>query len=196
MKGATIPEDSEIIQLFHELSTRELAYSYLLQKYQQKLYWHIRRFVVRHEDADDVLQNTCIKIWENLMRFRSDSRLYTWLFRIATNEALQFVQKQRAGLHISMDAFQEEHEMPLHADSYFDGNRAERTLQEAILGLPDKQKLVFHLRYFEQMSYEEISEVCGTSEGALKASYHHAVQKIEKYLQRSLNQFLRPESNL
>lgn len=179
--------DKELLEHFLQASTKDWAFGQIVKKYQRPLYALIRRIVFRHEDVDDVIQNTFVKVWENLDRFRSDAKLYTWIYRIATNESLAFLNKQRHQDHISLDQLTQESEWELPAASYFNGQQAERSLEAAIQQLPDKQRLVFQLKYFENLSYFEISEICGTSEGALKASYFHAVQKIEKYLQRSLN---------
>lgn len=175
-------DDKELLQLFRNEATREAAFTRIIKKYQERLYWHIRRMVVEHEDANDVLQNMFIKVWKNLDNFREDSQLYTWLYRIATNESLTFLeqQKKRSAASISDDEAGLEHK--LKADKHFDGNKLEWKLQMAIQRLPEKQKAVFNLRYFEEMPYEEMSRVLETSEGALKASYHHAVKKIEDFI--------------
>jgi RNA polymerase sigma-70 factor (ECF subfamily) len=176
-------DDKELLQLFKEEATKESAYTRIIKKYQEKLYWHIRRMVVDHEDANDVLQNVFIKVWKNLANFREDSQLYTWLYRIATNESLTFLeqQKKRSSVSISDDD-NSAMSNKLVADKDFDGNKLEWKLQLAIQRLPEKQKAVFNLRYFEEMPYEEMSRVLETSEGALKASYHHAVKKIEDFI--------------
>lgn len=176
-------DDKELLLLFKAEATRESAYTRIIRKYQEKLYWHIRRMVVDHDDANDVLQNMFIKVWKNLENFREDSQLYTWLYRIATNESLTFLeqQKKRSSVSISDDenSFMANR---LVADKDFDGNKLEWKLQLAIQRLPEKQKAVFNLRYFDEMPYEEMSRVLETSEGALKASYHHAVKKIEDFI--------------
>ena len=177
-------DDKELLLLFKSEATRESAYTSIVKKYQEKLYWHIRRMVVGHEDANDVLQNMFIKVWKNLDNFREDSQLYTWLYRIATNESLTFLeqQKKRSAISISDDEENSAMSNKLVADKDFDGNKLEWKLQQAIQRLPDKQKAVFNLRYFDEMPYEEMSRVLETSEGALKASYHHAVKKIEDFI--------------
>jgi RNA polymerase sigma factor (sigma-70 family) len=175
-------DDSTLLQQFKDPATRERAYEKIVRKYQEKLYWHIRRMVVDHEDANDVLQNMFIKVWRSLDNFREDSQLYTWLYRIATNESLTFLEqkKKRAAASLSDD---ESHlANRVKADENFDGSKLEWKLQLAIQQLPEKQKAVFNLRYFEEMPYEEMSRVLETSEGALKASYHHAVKKIEEFI--------------
>jgi len=178
-------EDKELIAAFRDEKTKTSAFSALIQKYQKKIYWHVRRIVIDHDDADDVVQNTFIKVWENLNGFREDSKLYTWLFRIATNEALMFLNKKRSKYHVPMDDIDFELSETLHAGSYFNGNEAELKLQTAILTLPEKQRLVFNMKYYDALKYEEIEEILGTSVGALKASYHHAVKKIEVFLKKS-----------
>src|SRR5687767_170688 len=174
-------EDHEIITLSRSSITREKAFTLLVKKYQQKLYWHIRRMVLFHEDTNDVIQNTFIRIWQNMDKFREESKLYTWLYRIATNEALSYIRQKHKRNSSSVD---EENDTinKLKADRYFDGDELQVRLQEAIQTLPEKQMIVFNLRYYEEMKYEDMAEILETSEGALKASYHHAVKKIEKYI--------------
>lgn len=172
--------DTQIIEQFEQEATRDAAFKQLVVKYQEKLYWLIRRMVNDHEDANDVLQNVFVKVWKNLSKFRRDSELYTWLYRIATNETLSFLKKQKRRMtdelddHVSADA------LTVGNDAGFSGGEIQRKLHSAINKLPDKQRLVFNLRYFEEMPYNEMSETLGTSVGALKASYHLAVKKIEK----------------
>lgn len=177
-------DDKDLIAQFRVEQTRNNAFSMILQKYQKKIYWHVRRIVIDHDDADDVVQNTFIKVWENLSGFREDSKLYTWLFRIATNEALLFLNKKRSKFHVSMDDVDFELSETLQTGSYFNGNAAELKLQTAILTLPKKQRLVFNMKYYEALKYDEMEEILGTSVGALKASYHHAVKKIEDFLKK------------
>lgn len=175
-------EDALILSKFRDLTTREEGFGLLLQKYQQKVYWHVRRFVLDHDDTDDIVQDIFIKVWKNLENFREDSQLYTWLFRIATNESITFLNKKKQKMMVSLEDENSAYLADTLQDtSYFDGDRAQLKLQEALLTLPDKQRLVFNMKYFEDMKYEEISDVLGTSVGALKASYHHAVKKIEHY---------------
>ncbi len=175
-------DDKELLLQFKNESTKEAAYTRIIRKYQEKLYWHVRRMVVTHEDANDVLQNMFIKVWKNLANFREDSQLYTWLYRIATNESLTFLEQQKRRSTASLSDEENTLSNKLVADKDFDGNKLEWKLQLAIQKLPDKQRAVFNLRYFEEMPYEEMSRVLETSEGALKASYHHAVKKIEDYI--------------
>jgi len=176
-------EDAELLLLYRQPESRERAFTGIVKKYQERLYWHIRRMVVSHDDTDDVLQNVFIKVWNGLENFREDSRLYTWLYRIATNESLTFLEQQKRKAVISMDGSTGEAlQDKIRADAHFDANKLEWKLQLAIQELPDKQRLVFSLRYFDEMPYEEMSRVLDTSEGALKASYHHAAKKIEDYI--------------
>ncbi|MEO6670292.1 MAG: sigma-70 family RNA polymerase sigma factor [Ferruginibacter sp.] len=175
-------DDKELLYLFRNEATKESAYTRIIKKYQEKLYWHIRRMVVEHEDANDVLQNMFIKVWKGLDNFREDSQLYTWLYRIATNESLTFLQQQKKRRSISLNDEDSFLSNKIQADQDFDSNKLEWKLQLAIQKLPDKQRVVFNLRYFTEMPYEEMSRVLETSEGALKASYHHAVKKIEDYI--------------
>ena len=175
-------EDAEILSKFQDEKTRNAAFNLLLNKYQQKIYWHIRRMVIDHDDADDLVQDVFIKVWKNLPGFRNDSQLYTWMYRIASNECITFLNKKKQKNNVSLDDVAYELADTLADSSYFDGDKAQRKLQEALLTLPDKQRLVFNMKYYEDMKYEEISEVVGTSVGALKASFHLAVKKIEAFL--------------
>jgi RNA polymerase sigma factor (sigma-70 family) len=175
-------EDEEILSKFNDESTRNAGFNLLLQKYQQKIYWHIRRLVIDHDDADDLVQETFVKVWKNLQNFRSDSQLYTWIYRIATNESITFLNRKKSKNNISLDDVNVELSETLASSTYFDGDKAQRKLQQAILTLPEKQRLIFNMKYFDDMKYDEISEVLGTSVGALKASYHIAVKKIETIL--------------
>ncbi len=154
----------------------------VVEKYSSKLYWHIRRLVILHEDADDALQNTFINAWKGMGDFRSDSSLYTWLYTIATNEALTLINKRKRNAAVSIDDMGSYFDNSLEGSAWFDGDEAQLKLQNAILKLPEKQRVVFNLKYFDDMTYVEMSTVLKTSEGALKASYHHAVKKIEKML--------------
>ncbi|MEI2748719.1 MAG: sigma-70 family RNA polymerase sigma factor [Ferruginibacter sp.] len=175
-------DDKELLFQFKNEATREAAFTRIIKKYQEKLYWHIRRMVVEHEDANDVLQNMFIKVWKNLENFREDSQLYTWLYRIATNESLTFLDQQKKRSSVSLSDEESHLTNRLQADKHFDSNKLEWKLQLAIQKLPEKQRAVFNLRYFDEMPYEEMSRVLETSEGALKASYHHAVKKIEEFI--------------
>ena len=174
--------DSELLVQFRNPVTKEKAFTILLKKYQEKLYWHVRRMVIEHEDANDVLQNVFIRVWNGLENFREDSQLYTWLYRIATNECLTYLEQRKKRSAVSLSEVETGLSNKIKADNHFDPNRLEWKLQLAIQQLPEKQRVVFNLRYYEEMPYEEMSRVLETSEGALKASYHHAVKKIEDYI--------------
>lgn len=175
-------DDRELLLQFRQEGLRERAFTAIIKKYQEKLYWHVRRMVVDHDDANDVLQNVFIKVWNALGNFREDSQLYTWLYRIATNEALSFLEQQKRKGTTSLGDIEEGLSNRVKADEHFDGTRLEWKLQLAIQQLPDKQRVVFNLRYFDEMPYQEMSKILETSEGALKASYHHAAKKIEDFL--------------
>ncbi len=175
-------DDKELLNQFREPATKEAGYTRIIKKYQEKLYWHIRRMVVEHEDANDVLQNMFIKVWNGLENFREDSQLYTWLYRIATNESLSFIEQLKKRSSVSLSDVESGLSNRLKADKHFDANKLEWKLQVAIQQLPEKQRVVFNLRYYDEMPYEKMSKVLETSEGALKASYHHAVKKIEDFI--------------
>jgi RNA polymerase sigma factor (sigma-70 family) len=175
-------DDKELLLQFKEPSLKEKAFTSILQKYQEKLYWHIRRMVVDHDDTNDILQNMFIKVWHSLDNFREDSQLYTWLYRIATNECLTFLEQQKRKRAVSLNDVEGGLSTKIKADENFDGNKLEWKLQLAIQQLPERQRLVFNLRYYDELPYEEMSKILQTSEGALKASYHHAAKKIENYI--------------
>ncbi|MBO9636287.1 MAG: sigma-70 family RNA polymerase sigma factor [Chitinophagaceae bacterium] len=179
---AVTTQDSELLIQFRNPSTKESAFTAIIKKYQERLYWHVRRMVVEHEDANDVLQNVFIKVWNGLENFREDAQLYTWLYRIATNECLSYLEQQKKRTSVSLDEIESNLENKIKADKDFDANKLEWKLQLAIQQLPEKQRIVFSLRYYDEMPYEEMSRVLETSEGALKASYHHAVKKVEDYI--------------
>lgn len=183
MGGKIYPEDGIILEWIDSRTSLEKGFKALVEKYQEKLYWHIRRMVLSHEDADDVLQNTFIKVYRNIAQFERKSSLFTWLYRIATNESLTFIERNKRYKSDKLDG-QEEHPVisQLKSDPYFDGEEIQLKLQEALVSLPEKQKQVFLLRYYDELSYKEMSDILDTSEGALKASYHHAVKKIEDHL--------------
>lgn len=174
--------DLDLIADLKNEKTRDLAFQKLLNKYKERLYWHIRKMVMDHDDADDILQNTFIKVWRSVDKFREESSLYTWLYRIATNESLTFINSNKRRSMVPMNDTSEFLMNNLESDVYFDGDEIQLRLQEAILKLPEKQRIVFNLKYFEEMKYEEMSHVLDTSVGALKASFHHAVKKVEEYL--------------
>ena len=174
-------EDIVIEQLQNPATVRQ-AFARVVERYSQPLYWQIRKMVLSHDDANDLLQNTFLKAWGSIEYFRGDAKLSTWLYRIAVNETLTFLAKERELRNLKADDADDFLLLNIESDEYFDGDRAQRLLQEAIVRLPEKQRLVFNMRYFDEMKYEDMSESMGTSVGALKASYHHAAKKIEEYL--------------
>ncbi len=174
--------DEEILKLYAEESSRNMALHQLIEKYQQKIYWQIRKIVIDHDDADDVMQNTFIKVWKGLENFKEESQLFTWLYRIATNEALTFLRQKQKRNTVSLEPIEYQLSQTLESDEYFKGDAIQLKLQQAILSLPEKQRVVFNMRYYDEMPYEQMSEVLETSVGALKASYHHAAKKIEEFL--------------
>ncbi|MDV7138514.1 RNA polymerase sigma factor [Maribacter sp. TH_r10] len=176
-----ITEETLVDKLRQE-KTQAKAFEVLVNTYKERLYWHIRRIVLNHDDTDDVLQNTFIKVYKNINGFKGESQLYSWMYRIATNEALSFLKKQSKNQGISDTELQDRMVANLQADVYFDGDEIQLKLQKAIASLPEKQKLVFNMKYYQEMKYEEISAVLQTSVGALKASYHLAIKKLEKFL--------------
>lgn len=169
--------------MYRNSDTQNYAFNLIVRKYQERIYWHIRKIVINHDDADDVVQNTFLKVWGGLQQFREDSQLYTWLYRIATNEALTFLKRKRTKYFLPIIDVEQQLSNSLETDPYFDGNELQMKLQKAIIKLPEKQRLVFNMKYFDEMKYEDMSEVLGTSVGALKASFHHAMKKIEKFLE-------------
>ena len=174
-------DEKALFKQLSDPSTKEAAFTRLVREYQEPLYWQIRRMVLSHADADDVLQNTFVKAWNHIDDFRQESRIQTWLFRIAINESLNFLEKQKQT--VSYDQTDLSVTDILASDSYFDGDEAQRQFQTAINTLPEKQRLVFNLKYFDEMKYEDMSNLLGTSIGALKASYHHAVKKIYAFFE-------------
>lgn len=174
-------DEKTIVSLLSKPETQRKAFEIVVRRYSEQLYWQIRRIVLTHEDADDVMQNVFIKAWSHLDTFRNDSRLSTWLYRIAVNESLDFMRRQKNKPAVSADADDSGIANTLMADRYFDGDEAEALLQQAIASLPDVQRTVFNMRYFDDMKYSEISKILNTTEGALKASYHIAVKKISEY---------------
>lgn len=179
-------EKREIALQLQDPATRREAFTQIVSQYGEKLYWQIRKMVLNHDDADDLLQNTFLKAWSNLDYFRGEAKISTWLFKIAINECITFLNKQRAQNNISIDDTDVFLLEQLRSDDYFSGDEIQLKLQEAILRLPEKQRLVFNMKYFDDMKYDDMSEILGTSVGALKASYHYAVKKIEEYLTRDV----------
>ena len=174
--------DKEMLIRFKDKNSRNYAFDLLCRKYQQQIYFHIRRMLINHDDSNDVTQEVFIKIWKNLDKFREDSNLFTWIYRIATNETFSFLRKKRKKLFIPMVDVEKKLSDSLTSDSFFDSDEIQMKLQKAILKLPTKQRTVFNMRYFEEMPYLEMSEILDTSVGALKASYHIAVKKIKNIL--------------
>lgn len=168
--------------MYKEESSRNMALHHLIEKYQQKLYWQVRKIVIDHDDADDVMQNSFIKIWKGLENFKEESQLYTWLFRIATNESLTFLKQKQKRNTTSLHPIEYQLSKSLESDEFFQGDEIQLKLQQAILTLPEKQRLVFNMRYYDETPYEQMSEMLETSVGALKASYHIAAKKVEEFL--------------
>lgn len=175
--------EREVLALLQDESTQRQGFEMIVAQYGEPLYWQIRRMVLSHDDANDLLQNTFFKAWANIDYFRAEAKLSTWLYRIALNECLTFLNKQRAATNVSLDDPEADVLQRLEGDAYFSGDRAQMLLQKALLTLPEKQRMVFNLKYYQEMKYEDMSDIFGTSVGALKASYHHAVKKIEKFLE-------------
>jgi RNA polymerase sigma-70 factor, ECF subfamily len=174
--------DKDIVAGIKSDNKTEQAFKFLVEKYQERLYMHIRKMVISHADTDDLLQETFIKAYRGIDKFREDSSLFTWLYRIATNETLNFIKKKKRSYVFTASDYEDQLILSLKGDEYFDGDEAAYKLQQAILKLPEKQRLVFNMKYYDDLKYDEISEILNTSVGALKASYHHAVKKIEENL--------------
>ncbi len=175
-------DEAQLVKELQSEQHKEKAFRALITLYKERLYWHIRNIVKTHDDADDVLQNTFIKIYKNIHNFKGDSKLYSWMYRIATNESITLLNKNAKRLQITSEEVQQLAINNLTSDVYFEGEEIQLKLQKAIATLPEKQQLVFNMKYFEELKYKDISEILETSEGALKASYHIAVKKIESYL--------------
>ena len=176
--------EKEIIALLQDPRRQREAFGRIVQKYSETLYWQIRRLVLSHDDSNDILQNTFIKAWQNIEYFRAEAKISTWLYRIAFNECLTFLNQKQAREQISVDDIDKEVLNKLESDPYFSGDEVQKTFLRAVHQLPKKQQMVFNLKYFKEMKYEEMSEIFGTSVGALKSSYHHAVKKIETFLEK------------
>lgn len=181
-----IYDENTIIEQLHNPQTQRAAFETVVNQYSEQLYWQIRRMVLSHDDANDLLQNTFIKAWTHIDYFRGDAKIATWLYRIALNECLTFLSKQQNSQAVPLDDPQASAISKLESDPYFNGDETQLLLQKAIQALPEKQRMVFNLKYYQDMKYEEISEFLGTTVGALKASYHYAVKKIEAFLKESL----------
>jgi RNA polymerase sigma-70 factor (ECF subfamily) len=180
-----VESEKRLIIALQNPRTQDAAFRELMTLYKERLYWHIRNIVKTHDDTDDVLQNTFVKVYRNIGKFKGDSKLYSWMYRIATNESITHINKIAKKQQISVEDIQLQLVDNLHADSYYSGDEIQAKLQMALAKLPQKQQLVFNMKYYEDMKYNDISTVLGTSVGALKASYHHAVKKIENYLTKS-----------
>lgn len=178
--------EDELIERLRDPAAQRDAFAQVVSMYGEKLYWHIRKMVLNHDDANDLLQNTFLKAWMNLDYFRGDAKLSTWLYKIAINECITFLNKQRNQNNVSIDDTDVFLIERLKGDDFFDGDEAQSKLQQAILTLPEKQRLVFNMKYFDEMKYDDMSEILGTSVGALKASYHHAVKKVEEFLTKDV----------
>jgi RNA polymerase sigma factor (sigma-70 family) len=174
--------DKQLLDLINKEETRRYGFDLLMRQFQQRIYTHVRHLVIFHDDADDIVQNVFIKVWHNLSSFREDAKLYTWIYRIATNEALSHLKSKRLRMFLSLTGLESKLEEGLHDYNFFSGDEIQLKLQQAILRLPDKQRLVFNMRYYNELSYDEMSEVLGTSVGALKASYHIAAKKVEQFI--------------
>lgn len=175
-------EDKELLEKFNRPESQNMAFNQLIRKYQERLYWHIRKMVIDHDDANDLVQDSFIKAFKGLANFREEAQLYTWLYRIATNECLNFLNKKKRRLIFSLDNVENHLLKKLESPTNLDGDFIQLKLQKALLTLPEKQRIVFNMKYFDELKYEEISKILDTSVGALKASYHHAVKKIENSL--------------
>ena len=177
-----VKDEKLLVSQLKNSDTQEKAFRNLMSLYKERLYWHIRKIVLSHDDTDDVLQNTFIKVFKNIHSFKENSKLYSWMYRIATNEAITFINKKAKKQHVDLSDLQYKIGEELQDDPYYSGDEIQHLLQKAIIALPQKQQLVFNMKYFDEMKYSDMSEILDTSVGALKASYFHAVKKIEKFL--------------
>jgi len=174
--------EQELLIKLRDPETRNYGFNLLVRDYQERVYWHIRKMVIDHDEADDIVQDTFIKVWKNLDKFREDSSLYTWIYKIATNECLNFLSKKKRRFFLPLNDVSKELSTKIDSGSHIGGDEIQMKLQKALIKLPDKQRMVFNMKYFDEMKFEQISEITGTSVGALKASYHHAVKKVEVFL--------------
>ncbi len=175
-------DEITLVEQLQDVQTKEQAFRVLITEYKERLYWHIRKIVISHDDTDDVLQNTFIKIFKGIDSFKQDSKLYSWMYRIATNESITFLKKRAKERNVDISEINQELVTSLNSDEWFSGDEIQLILQKALSTLPEKQKLVFNMRYFDNMKYDDISKILDTSVGGLKASYFHAVRKIEDYI--------------
>lgn len=180
-------DEITLVQELQNNKTRDKAFRVLISQYKERLYWHIRKIVIVHDDADDVLQNTFIKILKNIEKFNQQSKLYSWMYRIATNESITFINKRAKERNVDISEYHKQLSSTLASDVFFSGDEIQIILQKAIAILPQKQQLVFNMKYFDELKYDDMSEILETSTGALKASYFHAVKKIEKYIKTHTN---------
>ena len=187
IKKLVLIDEIALVEELQNIQTKEKAFRILIKEYKERLYWHIRKIVISHDDADDVLQNTFIKVFKGIDNFKQDSKLYSWMYRIATNESITFINKRARERNIDITEMKQKLVSNLQSDKWFSGNDIELILQEAVTKLPEKQQLVFNMKYFDHMKYQEISEILGTTVGGLKASYFHAVKKIENYIKKNQN---------
>jgi len=178
-------EDKALLEKLSHEETRHYGFNLLVRKYQEKIYWHIRKMVIDHDDANDLVQDVFVKVYKNIDKFREEAQLFTWIYRIATNECLTFLNKKKKRFFLPIGDVEKELNDKLDNSPHIDGDAIQLKLQKVLLKLPDKQRLVFNMKYFDDMKYEDIAAVTGTSVGALKASYHHAVKKIEEFLNNS-----------
>lgn len=180
-------DEITLVEQLQDVQTKEQAFRVLIKEYKERLYWHIRKIVISHDDADDVLQNTFIKVFKGIDNFKQDSKLYSWMYRIATNESITFINKRAKERNTDITQIKQDLVTSLSSDDWFTGDEIQLILQKAIATLPEKQQLVFNMKYFDNMKYDEISRILDTSVGGLKASYFHAVKKIEKYIKTRTN---------
>jgi RNA polymerase sigma factor (sigma-70 family) len=173
--------DEQLVEMFHDAQQKHYAYNLLVQRHQEKAYFFVRKLVIDHEDTNDVVQEVFIKVWNNLSKFRAESKFSTWLYRICHHESIDHLRKKRKNVFQSIDDVQHQLASRIDEDPLYDGDELRKRLDKAVLGLPHKQRIIFVLKYFEEKKFSEIAEITGTSEGALKASYHHAVKKIEQF---------------
>ena len=177
--------EEDILELLRNPNTQKMGFAHVVEEFSERLYWQIRKMVYSHDDANDILQDVFIKAWLNIEKFRGDAKLSTWLYKIAINESITFINRSKAKLNLSIDDDDSFLINKLEGDEYFDGDNAQLLLQKAVATLPEKQRLVFQMKYFNEIKYDDMSDILGTSVGALKASYHHAVKKVEKFLKES-----------
>ena len=175
-------DDKDLLEKLRNKESRNYGFNLLVREYQERIYWHIRKMVIDHDDADDLVQDVFIKVWKNIDKFREDAQLYTWIYRIATNECLSFLTKKKRRFFLPIGDVEGELASKIDHNAYVSGDEIQLKLQKALLKLPNKQRLVFNMKYFDEMKYEEIAKITDTSVGALKANYHHAVKKIEKFI--------------